>query len=1031
LLVLLSMVLVTAVAAGDRRSQVFMNDTGAPAYGLSATFDRPVEVQRLGEGFTQWLASDGGRTIVFFGGEVSAWGSFYFFWSPAEAKVTEWRWLGRQEVSVLVAETPQEKGRSDGEGQFSETLFEEGFEDLAYQDLWSFEGGADVVALGNNNVLRIDAYSSEESWGYAHPHFEGWWNYTLELRFRIDKRHQTGYCMVRFRRLTGDTWYGVLVTADHITLQKFVDGEGQDLDSYEGRIPADQWVKMQIIAEEGYIAVYLNAQICLSFLDDESLIPYGGIEIVGGEGMISYFDNFLVKGEPVIPYAKWTKTGGPHGGLGYDVRIDPVDPNIIYVTDTFSGVNKSVDGGETWFECNEGITSRGGKSGDAIPVFCLTIDPVDHNILWAGTLRAGGVFKSTDGGRTWVRKTNGIDDFDADAQVTFRDFEVNPEDNDIVFVAVDIEDPDIPGSYGQVYKTVDGGEHWYKVLEAQNLFRPIIIDPENPDIVYAATGIFDRNSPGVEGVFKSVDGGETWFHINNGFPLSLLDGGLVIGYLDMDPDNPRTLYAAVGREPAFGGSLAGGVFKTTNGGESWEWVLREGWPFTVVSVAPSDPNIVYAGQDMRMWKSTDGGNTWRCLGFNCPGYFLGIPIGIAVDPRNPDVVYVNNYNGGVFKSTDGGETWRPASRGYTGATVTDIALVNGSPDELFAMANTGLFFSPDGGNTYLGRGIREFEVGTCVAISPQDPNRIYAANSWSGAVYFSSDGGLTWRELEQFCANSGACAYRMTAIQIAPSDPRVIYVALTASQLYGNIYTSPEGYAGLGIYKSSDEGITWRQVNTGIPKGYEHIMDLKVAPHDSQVAYAAVHQMGVYKTVDGGESWFPINNGLSSPYVSTIAIDPTDPEVVYVGTFDGLGVFKSTDGGQHWFPTSEGISLVCPSYLRRVGSAVAGVTLEKPQLRIAQGSGKRQRYPDWPWSTVSEIVIDPNNPDVLYVGDWMLGVYMSRDGGRHWIPINESLTMKAVLCLALSNDGRVLYAGTEGGGVFKLVLPQTEPAGEG
>jgi len=80
---------------------------------------------------------------------------------------------------------------------------------------------------------------------------------------------------------------------------------------------------------------------------------------------------------------------------------------------------------------------------------------------------------------------------------------------------------------------------------------------------------------------------------------------------------------------------------------------------------------------------------------------------------------------------------------------------------------------------------------------------------------------------------------------------------------------------------------------------------------------------------------------------------------------------------------------------------------------------------------VSEIVIDPNNPDVLYVGDWMLGVYMSRDGGRHWIPINESLTMKAVLCLALSNDGRVLYAGTEGGGVFKLVLPQTEPAGEG
>jgi len=127
---------------------------------------------------------------------------------------------------------------------------------------------------------------------------------------------------------------------------------------------------------------------------------------------------------------KWVFTGGPRGGIGYDIRINPLDNEIIWVTDAYAGAHQSRDGGFTWQAKNEGITARVGFTGDAIPIFSLTIDPNNPNTLWAGIQGMRGVFKSVDGGETWVEMDNGIQ---KQPNMEFRGFTVDPSDSNIVY----------------------------------------------------------------------------------------------------------------------------------------------------------------------------------------------------------------------------------------------------------------------------------------------------------------------------------------------------------------------------------------------------------------------------------------------------------------------------------------------------------------------------------------------------------------------------------------------------------------------
>lgn len=716
----------------------------------------------------------------------------------------------------------------------------------------------------------------------------------------------------------------------------------------------------------------------------------------------------------------WDRTGGPSGGLGYDVRIHPTDKNIMFVTDNPSGVNKSYDGGATWVQRNEGITTRTGPSLDGIPIFSLTIDPNNTEIVWAGTQNARGVYKSTDGGETWVKRDNGIIQ---DNAISFRGFAIRPNNSNVVFAGAEISTGilgiEFDKTKGRIYKTEKGGGNWYCVWEGDNLVRIILIDPVNPDIMYASTGIFDRealNDEGV-GVLKSVNGGKTWFQINNGIPN--LEGNRFVGFLEMDPTNPQILFAASGNNA----KGQGGVFRTIDSGATWTKVLS-GDIFTVVTISPSNHNVIYSGSEQAFYRSDDFGETWQKFNkeeegsWGPPGVRAGFPISAVVDPDDPYTVFANNYGGGLFVSTDGSESWKNWSSGYTGAHVHDISIDKDNPAIVYTIGRSGPFMSLSGGANWVGLayGPARFPEWYAVALNPYNSQEVIISDEFEGFLLKSKDGGKSWKEVFRHpLTGLGEPSNRhgFKAIAYAPSNPNIIYAGMCRGRrtIIGDFPPEPS----FGMYKSIDDGETWQEINAGLMTSLININCIAVHPHNSAIVYIGTWRDGVFKTDDGGGIWVAKNKGLVSSDIRSLAIDPTNPQVIYAGLGEGAGIFKTTNGAELWEEVNNGLSIECPSYLMPFGRVVQGISLEKRPLRISGVD-----YYSVPWTSIWEIVIDPSDSKIIYAADHHSGVYLSTDGGASWAPLNDGLSTKAVTTMAISSDGKVLYAATEGAGVFRL-----------
>jgi len=225
-----------------------------------------------------------------------------------------------------------------------------------------------------------------------------------------------------------------------------------------------RWYAIDVLAVGATVKFYLDGNLALEYTDPTPVL-LGTIGLEVGEDTHVQVDDIVVTGPVDTQTLSWVRTGGPHGGVGYDIRMRPDNPDDLMVTDNRSGVSISTDGGGTWKPSNEGIRSRAGSSGDAIPVFCLTIDPINPNIVWAGTQNMRGMYRSTDGGRTWVQKDRGVVEKNG---ITFRGFTVDPRDSKTVYAAAEISSSVWAGQprtgqmfdlvRGVVYKTTDGGE---------------------------------------------------------------------------------------------------------------------------------------------------------------------------------------------------------------------------------------------------------------------------------------------------------------------------------------------------------------------------------------------------------------------------------------------------------------------------------------------------------------------------------------------------------------------------------------------
>jgi acetyl esterase/lipase/photosystem II stability/assembly factor-like uncharacterized protein len=897
----------------------------------------------------------------------------------------------------------------------------EGFEN---PDPSSWEYGPGVTFEGG--VLRIPAGE------FAFLHGD-WIDLSLIVKVHLDVDDQL---IVQYNA-TDESAYEVRMDSTQLHLSRIDNTNIQELGSNpEFSLPSG-WFTLQITRRGDSHEVTVNEQVLLATHDQHPLSG-GGIKFQVNGGEWAEFDDLRVNfeteevltqpdtqagGEETEPPGEslpvedlvWVRTGGPPGGKGYDIRYNFTDPNIWYVTDTYSGISISYDNGLTWQPSNTGIPGQGGTTGDLIPVFCLTVDPHDSNIVWAGTQNTGHIYRSSDGGRTWMPRENGISrDFDL---LTFRGFTVDPGSSEIVYAMAETTriqsgGPDLTG--GIVFKTTDRGENWEAIWDGgmpSSLTRYLWIDPRDPDVLYVSTGIFDRDAIGLDGqypggvpdgglgVLKSTDGGHTWRQLGHENGL----GMLYIGSLAMNPENPDILLAAAGWDPAKwsgylerilreGTDSPGGIYLSTDGGETWIQTLKSppelfAEAFSSVEICPSNPDIVYAGSDYSVHRSLDGGQTWTLVsggpgGWGSDTFASGWPIDMQCDPRDPDRVFANNYGGGNFLSEDGGQTWVSATQGYTGADISTIAV---DPNDRYHVYAVGpIAHSIDGGDTW--QGLTHLASGgtkpasSAITVDPADSNHILAGGIPDARITESFDDGssweLRWDSSQLGPENEGMGAENINVIVFAPSNPDFVYAATSTA---GCMNLHEPCRVSAGVLKSQDGGMTWsRSLDEAIRD--LSVLDIAVDPTDPKVVFAAT-ESGLFMSQNGGEEWEDISP-LANQRVRAVAVSPDTGSLLLAGV-DNQGVYVSRDGGQTWVP------------------GIAGLESN---------------------NSIHKIVFDPVDPNRIYLTDYFSGVYLSSDGGSMWQRITEGLTVRATEGLGISSDGRILYVGTVGGGVFRLDL---------
>jgi photosystem II stability/assembly factor-like uncharacterized protein len=322
---------------------------------------------------------------------------------------------------------------------------------------------------------------------------------------------------------------------------------------------------------------------------------------------------------------------GLRGTFASALALEPGNPETIYAV-TVDGLYKSTDGADTWH-----IESR------AFAAFAtaVALDPGDTRTVYLG--RTDGLFKSRDAGRTWEDANTGL------TATAVQALALDAGRTTTLYAA----------TWDHVFRSTNGGGCWRPVSNglSNETIASLAADPGHAGFVYASTF---RG-----GVFRSVDAGESWRRLGL--------AGEHVNVLAIDPRNSNVLY--VGTGPAEADDPSGAVLKSTDGGVSWEdtaltWPARpnvvepERPPVTELAIDPWRPQTVYAGTTRGVFKSTDGGASWKLAneGLRGPDAFAAGVIALVLEPANADTVYVATY-GGLFASTDGGEHWRSASSG--------------------------------------------------------------------------------------------------------------------------------------------------------------------------------------------------------------------------------------------------------------------------------------------------------------------------------------------------------------------------------
>lgn len=653
-----------------------------------------------------------------------------------------------------------------------------------------------------------------------------------------------------------------------------------------------------------------------------------------------------------------------------DIAIHPSDHNTWYVAVASGGVWKTVNAGTTW----EPIFDHEGSYS----IGCVTIDPNDPLTVWVGTGEnnsqrsvsyGDGVYKSVDGGRHW-------ENVGLKASQHVGRIMVDPRDSKVVYVAA--QGPLwSPGGDRGLYKTSDGGKTWTRVLniDENTGVNEVVCDPRNPDILYASAyqrrrhvWVLIDGGPG-SAIYKSTDAGATWNKLENGLPKDEEMGRIGLAVSPADPDVVYAIVEATGK--------GGGFYRSTDRGGTWEkrsdYITSSPQYYQELF---ADPHVVGRVYSMDTWMKVteDGGKTFTNVGEmtkHVDNHALWI------EPEDTDHL-VAGCDGGVYETFDRGHTWSyfanlPVTQFYK------VAVDNSTPSYFMYGGTQDNFTLGGPAWTTNVNGIRNSDWFVAVGgdgfqtrVDPEDPNIVYSQSQYGGLVRHDRRNGQmidiqpqpapgeaplrwNWDSALIISPHSHTRLY-FAAQRIFRSDDRgdtwtpvsddltrqldrntlkvmgrvwsVDAVAKNAStSFYGNIVSLSESplvegliYAGTDdglVQVTEDGGATWRKVD-GI-KGIAQracVSYLTASAHDEGTVYASFnnHKAGDFKpylmkSTNRGKSWKSITGDLPERG-STWAIveDPVTPELLFAGT--EFGLFFTVNGGGNWIQLKGGMPVI-------------------------------------------------------------------------------------------------------------------------
>lgn len=691
------------------------------------------------------------------------------------------------------------------------------------------------------------------------------------------------------------------------------------------------------------------------------------------------------------------------------IAVDPRNPGVIYAAAASGGVWKTENGGATWTP----IFDRQGSYS----IGTITLDPRTPATVWVGTGEnnsqrsvgyGDGVYRSDDAGRTWHRM--GLEKSEHIGRIV-----IDPRNSDVVYVAAQGPLWSDGGDRG-LYKTTDGGKTWTDVLSVSERtgVTDVALDPRNPDVLLAATyqrrrHVWTLIDGGPEsGLQRSIDGGKTWRKISTGIPTGQLGRiGLAVSSV-----NPDIVYATIEAESSGNGrgggapggegaAPGGGIFRSTDGGLSWErrssYTAQPMYYATLVA-DPFNAQRVYS-MDVTTQVSDDGGSTWRALGERSKH---GDNHALWVDPRNPEH-YLNGNDGGLYQSWDAGRNWTffanlPLGQFYD--VDVDYAtpffhVCGGTQDNSSVCGpsatrnNNGIlnsdWYVTTGGDGFVSR------------VDPQDPNTIYAESQNGGMVRYDARTGEEVSMQPQEASGEEPSRWNWdTPILISPHSHTRLY---TASQR---------------LYRSDDRGDSWRPVSGDLTRKIDR------------------NALAVMGKVWGPEAVAKNQSTAFYSNVSAIAESFKQEGLLYVGTDDGL-LQITDDGGAHWRKIESFAGVPPNTYVQRVvASPVDARTVFvafdnhqngdfTPYLLRSSDAGQT-------WTSITgdlpkrgsvyAIAQDQVDARLLFCGT-EFGAYVSKDGGAHWIKI-PGLPTIMVRDLAIQRRSSSLVLGTFGRSIYVI-----------